>query len=93
MEEPSSDCFSENSLNATRTGMQEHTAMCDGPVDLDGWMIPRALWLTEDAVSREAESTPHFWSMGLCGMPSTTKLDALEAKAIDEIDQFDTMPH
>jgi len=67
--------------------------MCDGPVNLHGWMILRTLWLIEDAISREAESPPNFWSMGLFGMPLMTKLDALEAKATAEIEQLDTMSH
>jgi len=95
MDEPFSDCFLEDSLNATCIILHEHAAMSDGPADLDGWMIPRALWLTEDAVSREAESTPNFWSIGLCdaivSMPSMplAKLDVVTAA--NTVDQFDSM--
>jgi len=81
-------CCSEDALNTNTTPVLEDAAMRAGPTHLDGWMIPSALWLTPDSVSRAAQCHPNFWCMGPFDVPSA-ELDALAIKATATIDQID----
>ena len=82
--------FSQHALNTTTAAPVLDCAATrrEGPTALDGWMIPRAVWLTPDPVSQAAECRPNFWSLGPFDVPSA-KLDALAIKATANIDRFD----